>query len=747
MFAWEGTNGPTPDATQGRPPVTVRDMIEMTTAPVEDLYVGGILHKENIARFSPDGRHFVVVLRRGILANNATTYWIVLFTEHGTRVNSGSTILSIPSSSTRPAIHNVTWLDDRTITFLADTLRRPTELYTLDIYTRHVTRVTNHSEQLFTYAISRATRSIVFAAMQTPPHANDKSAQGAAAVVDKQRLDALLTGRNLDVAGGLFAKLFVTRLGSTGEHPIAVDGVIDGLFSPSLSPDGKHLIVRTMLTTPPPQEWRRYQNWRVQTALDAKYSDGVPSNIYQLELVDLVSLKRSKLLASPVPAGDYPDIIWSPDSKSVALSGVYLPFSGSIALDSATIATTRFAVEVNVSNGLVTPISRESVHLFRWDASSGKLIGAMGRYETGSLNEGVAVAFKKTKGIWLPASTSGDSSCETCDLKVTLEQSMNVPPKIVVENVNTGEQRVLMDLNPSFERLAFGEVRNIDIVSATGVHVNAGIYLPVGYREGVRYPLIIQTHGWDPDKFWIDGPYSTAFAAQALAGCGFIVVQLGYAKSETDLFTISGVNAAVSGYDALVDYLAARDMVDTNRLGIVGFSITGLSVKYALTHSKYSYRAATLADPEDDGYFKYIANLNSSPGETVLSEEVNGGIPIGTGIRSWLPNGLNFGVEQTSAPVRLEANSPEFLLFCWETLAILRRVHKPVELIYIPDGEHVLIRPKDRWVSQQGNVDWLRFWLQGYEDPDPTKADQYRRWDHLRDLQKAEDGTSEHFKH
>jgi hypothetical protein len=30
----------------------------------------------------------------------------------------------------------------------------------------------------------------------------------------------------------------------------------------------------------------------------------------------------------------------------------------------------------------------------------------------------------------------------------------------------------------------------------------------------------------------------------------------------------------------------------------------------------------------------------------------------------------------------------------------------------------------DRTVSQEGTVDWSRFWLEGEEDADPTKAEQ-----------------------
>ena len=49
--------------------------------------------------------------------------------------------------------------------------------------------------------------------------------------------------------------------------------------------------------------------------------------------------------------------------------------------------------------------------------------------------------------------------------------------------------------------------------------------------------------------------------------------------------------------------------------------------------------------------------------------------------------------------------------------------------------EHILSNPAARMASQGGSVDWFRFWLQGYEDADPAKADQYKRWRELRTLQ------------
>lgn len=53
----------------------------------------------------------------------------------------------------------------------------------------------------------------------------------------------------------------------------------------------------------------------------------------------------------------------------------------------------------------------------------------------------------------------------------------------------------------------------------------------------------------------------------------------------------------------------------------------------------------------------------------------------------------------------------------------------------IPDATHIFGRPSECVLKQQGLVDWFTFWLQGYEDPDPAKAEQYKRWRELKKLQ------------
>ncbi len=45
-------------------------------------------------------------------------------------------------------------------------------------------------------------------------------------------------------------------------------------------------------------------------------------------------------------------------------------------------------------------------------------------------------------------------------------------------------------------------------------------------------------------------------------------------------------------------------------------------------------------------------------------------------------------------------------------------------------------------MAQQGNGDWLRFWLKDEEDTDPAKAEQYARWRELRKLQAENDAKA-----
>lgn len=67
-----------------------------------------------------------------------------------------------------------------------------------------------------------------------------------------------------------------------------------------------------------------------------------------------------------------------------------------------------------------------------------------------------------------------------------------------------------------------------------------------------------------------------------------------------------------------------------------------------------------------------------------------------------------------------------------ELYARLDRAAVPAELYAFPDEAHIKLQPRHRLAVYERNLDWFRYWLQDYRDPDGTKAEQYRRWDGLK---------------
>jgi hypothetical protein len=71
----------------------------------------------------------------------------------------------------------------------------------------------------------------------------------------------------------------------------------------------------------------------------------------------------------------------------------------------------------------------------------------------------------------------------------------------------------------------------------------------------------------------------------------------------------------------------------------------------------------------------------------------------------------------------------------YEFFTALNRQGKPVELYFYPHGKHALDTPAERIASLQRNVDWFRFWMQGFEGrATDYDSEQYVRWRELRKL-------------
>jgi dipeptidyl aminopeptidase/acylaminoacyl peptidase len=329
---------------------------------------------------------------------------------------------------------------------------------------------------------------------------------------------------------------------------------------------------------------------------------------------------------------------------------------------------------------------------------------------------------------------------------VDLEEDISSPPKIYASARAVAGRTLILDLNPDFAGLAFGKVETVEW-NANGIVLLGGLYFPPDYRRDIRYPLVIQTHGYDPKRFAMDGlnEWSSGFAARSLASKGFLVLQTYSFKDLKDHDRVgANRNLGVTeeqafkrfnalAYEKAVDHLNSLGLIELDRVGISGFSRTVCFVAYALTHSKTKFAAAMLTDGIDCGYFGYV----SFPSASWDLDQLNGGVAPLTreGIQQWIAEAPAFNLYKLRTPVRLVALGNDSVLQQWEWYVGLTLLGRPVDFVELVDAVHLLQKPSDRLMAQEGIVDWFCFWLKGDEDPDPQKSSQYVRWRELKKVQ------------
>lgn len=681
-------------------PITVADDVGMTRLEVAGLSVA---QSGEIAHFSPEGKRFVLVLRKGNPRQNTNDFSLLMYeTANALQSPKPEVLLKMSSSSERDAISQIRWLaDNDTLVFLGENPGELSQVYSFQISTRTLTKLTNQQTAIFTYDITGDGRTFAFVA--DPPTAKIADTEYSPAreiVVEGQDLSRILAG---DYSLPEGKKVFWQMAGPPA-RPVPVDcGYFPGRGAPIfLSPDGRYLLFSAALGNDRIRpEWAAYRDERLQQILAAKGSKKtVQWLLQQYVLFDSQNMSLATPLINAPMLGQH-TVSWSDDARSVFLSS-HLPLDVTDSMERKAREQTEYPIEVKLPGREYRKVAKEDFPV------------------------------KRTQGP---------------PVEVALEQDPNTPAKLYVTDTRGHQKALLLDLNPQFNELEFGRVETIEW-EVSGAKIIGGLYLPPDYQPGKRYPLVIQTHGFEPKEFSMDGrsEWGSGFAARPLAARGILVLQAqnfkDYQKDHDSIGNDRRLGATLQEsfknfsalvFEGAIDFLDKKGMIDRNRVGIVGFSRTVCFVAYTLTRSKQRFVAASLVDGIGCGYFDEMVYPNIAWD----SDALNGGAaPFGEGLKLWMKNSPGFNLDKVETPVRLVALGKSSALGdLWQWYAGLSMLKKPVDLVVIPDASHIYGKASECMLKQQGLVDWFTFWLKGEEDPDPAKADQYKRWRELRKLQ------------
>jgi hypothetical protein len=747
----------------------VRDSIEMSTFSNPSA-----LERDAQAAASPDGRYYIVVTTRGLFKANQieSTLWLLRRTAIEQFVNdpratssfSPKKLVSVaaipnfhPDRPYAPTITSVRWSpNSREIYFLSYDSRGDARLNRVGV-AGEIEQLTHSGYDVRQFNIVGNT--IVYIASHRDLHhgtcqfCSNAPIQPSSIIATGKPLNALIFP---DRRGDPYPEMWMIR----NKHPHLILPGSDKTRNDtdyygsvlSISPDG-HSVVVLLPAERVPSLWSRYtpakgfEERRILPINENLLSPQNPFRPRQYALINLADGHITRLIDAPVATSlayqDRVEAVWSRDGHRLLLTNTFLPLddyagvavekqSGPCAVASFDLSTrTIRCIAASRDNPIETKVGSGPLRLQKADfGGSGNEVSLRLSYHG---ERPVRENYQLVQSEWrLVLSSQLEPANRQLGVEVTVEQSLNDRPILWAQDTVSGNSRKLWDPNPQFDGLKFGEASVFHWKDASGYEWTGGLIKPVGYIAGKRYPLIIQTHGFVPYEFITDGQFPTAMAARPLASVGFVVLQIYDRWDHVD----QAQEAAdqIAGYDSAIKNLSSEDLIDPNRVGIIGFSRTCWYVEEALIRNPRLFDAATIADGVDYSYMQYLLFGDSHEFFQRDFEKINGGEPFGSGLNLWLQNAPGFNLDRVRTPLRVEAIGASAMLSEWEIYASLRKQHKPVDLIYMPRGQHILQAPQERYASQQGNVDWFRFWLQGYEDPNPSKIAQYKRWVMLEDL-------------
>jgi len=316
-------------------------------------------------------------------------------------------------------------------------------------------------------------------------------------------------------------------------------------------------------------------------------------------------------------------------------------------------------------------------------------------------------------------------------------QSKTAPSQIALIDLTAGTVRTLVDLNPEFTNLELGSITRLDGVNKYGDSWWAHLVKPLNWEPGKRYPLIVTTYT-SSDGF-LRGASGDENPIHVYAAHGFAVLSFDIGLREYDNKPgdfqrfLSWYESEEASIEMAIHEASEMGVADDTRVGLTGYSRGTEIVAYAITHTKL-FRAVSGAAGDNSPYFYYMAPRGI---QGSFSRYGVGGWPEGKSMANWKLIAPEVNADRIDAPVLNNDPDSEFL----RDLALytsLRELGKPVELFIYPNELHHVNQPKHRYQIYERNLDWFRFWLKGEEDPDPSKAEQYKRWRELRRLQQTD---------
>lgn len=329
------------------------------------------------------------------------------------------------------------------------------------------------------------------------------------------------------------------------------------------------------------------------------------------------------------------------------------------------------------------------------------------------------------------------SSCTpvTGSILCRIDSSLE-PGRLVRLDPATGSRQTLFDPNPEFAHLELGRPERLHWRNSFGSETIADLVLPVGYRKGRTYPMVVVQYD---TRGFLRGGTDDEYPIQAFANRGYAVLsfkrpQLASASKAKD-FEEAGRKAleqfadrrnVQASLESGVKIAVDRGIADPARIGITGLSDGSSTVDWALIHSSIFSAAATSSCCWDS---TGVASVGPTAARHFRDEGYPGVLDRDNPF--WKDVSLLDNARRISTPILINASEEEFLDTV-VTYTGLREAGVPVDLFVYPGEYHARWQPAHRLATYRRSLDWFDYWLRNVRSTDPGRQAELEEWDRLR---------------
>jgi dipeptidyl aminopeptidase/acylaminoacyl peptidase len=305
-----------------------------------------------------------------------------------------------------------------------------------------------------------------------------------------------------------------------------------------------------------------------------------------------------------------------------------------------------------------------------------------------------------TERIAGPASFSADGKTA-----VYVQTSAERPPELARLN---GE--ALTELQKDVAVLPKFRSRVVKWRSSDGLDLEGILWLPIGYQEGKRVPLLAELHGGPTGVALHTFPTGRTYPTQVFLQQGTAVFVPNFRGSSNYGAPFRLKNALSQGkgdyQDVMsgVDHLVAQGIAHPDRLGVMGWSYGGYLTGAVITQTN-RFKAASVGAPAVD-WASYYGQFDGS--KEVLWTYF-GGTPWEVP-ENYARHSTRAGLKNIRTPTLLQVGALD-LNHNSEIYQALTDLKVPVEYVVYPREGHGITEPAHQRDLMERNLRWFTEWL------------------------------------